>query len=551
MRPVAVATLCLLLLAPALIPRAAGETVLHTWAVGRYGDKSEATVTPADGYAFSVKNTGRNAVSASVFKSWSDVNYPLDMAAPTGADLVVGDYPLATDYAGPTNPMLHFVISAGIGSGEFQILELTYDANGEVLTLAADFAYHTDYTVSAYGYLRFNSSVPYAHPGGVAQFANNFYRVHETAGELKLNVARGDGSAGPLSVDYATADGTYLAGRDYAATAGTLTWADGDTADKAVTVPILNTHDPYLKDGTFTVRLSGPGAGPQAQANVTVVKDSSPVTFIHVEAHRNESGEIVPEATYSTASLDVITGQSDDYSGDCYFSVLDDFDSGFPAGSVSAQRSLSFGVGYLQPPLVVGDYQGAYEQMTDDHPLLGLSGFGSTNTFGSGSFQVREIVRAADGSLERFAADFSVAAAKYVPALRGQIRYHSTVPLPPASPTVNVPRLTVTATVPKVRGNGGVPGVFKLTREGDLSQPLTVYYRMQGTAQNGTDYKTLFGARDIKAGKSSATVKVKPYAPRFAAGKGKKTVELDVAPSGNYAADGADGVAMVKILPNR
>ena len=58
----------------------------------------------------------------------------------------------------------------------------------------------------------------------------------------------------PVTVQYATADGTATAGVDYTATAGTLTFATGSTS-RLITVPVIgDTLDEA--DETFTVSLS-------------------------------------------------------------------------------------------------------------------------------------------------------------------------------------------------------------------------------------------------------------------------------------------------------
>jgi choice-of-anchor B domain-containing protein len=62
--------------------------------------------------------------------------------------------------------------------------------------------------------------------------------VGESAGILAISVRRSGGVQGQVSVDFATADGTAQAGSDYTATSGTLTWAQGDAADKRIFVPI-------------------------------------------------------------------------------------------------------------------------------------------------------------------------------------------------------------------------------------------------------------------------------------------------------------------------
>ena len=96
---------------------------------------------------------------------------------------------------------------------------------------------------------------------GTVQFAAASVNTTENAGSVVVTVSRVGGSAGAISVNYATADGTALAGTDYTATSGTVSWADGDTADKQIGVFIT---DRQLYDGstkTFSVVLSAPTGG--------------------------------------------------------------------------------------------------------------------------------------------------------------------------------------------------------------------------------------------------------------------------------------------------
>ena len=67
---------------------------------------------------------------------------------------------------------------------------------------------------------------------GTLQLSSATYSTSEGAGSVTITVTRTGGSSGAVSVDYATADNTATAPSDYAATSGTLNWADGDTASK-------------------------------------------------------------------------------------------------------------------------------------------------------------------------------------------------------------------------------------------------------------------------------------------------------------------------------
>ncbi|MBM3882154.1 MAG: hypothetical protein FJ387_20935 [Verrucomicrobia bacterium] len=83
--------------------------------------------------------------------------------------------------------------------------------------------------------------------------------VNEDAGAVEVSVARGDDGANPVSVDYATTDGSAKAGQDYTTTSGTLVFEPGETL-KRILVPILN--DALAEPAkSFRVTLSNPGGG--------------------------------------------------------------------------------------------------------------------------------------------------------------------------------------------------------------------------------------------------------------------------------------------------
>lgn len=95
---------------------------------------------------------------------------------------------------------------------------------------------------------------------GAIRFAHATASVGEGAGHATIVVERSGGQDGAVSVQYATADGSGKAGVDYTAAGGTLTWADGDEADKSFTIPILNRH--LTGPGkTVNLTLSSPTGG--------------------------------------------------------------------------------------------------------------------------------------------------------------------------------------------------------------------------------------------------------------------------------------------------
>jgi solute carrier family 8 (sodium/calcium exchanger) len=99
-----------------------------------------------------------------------------------------------------------------------------------------------------------------ANAPGTIKWAQHAVDVMESAGTLKLEVERVAGSKGEITCTFATKNQKAVAGKDYGETSGTLTWADGDTSKKFVSVDIYD-DDEFEKDEEFTVVLSDPTAG--------------------------------------------------------------------------------------------------------------------------------------------------------------------------------------------------------------------------------------------------------------------------------------------------
>ena len=103
--------------------------------------------------------------------------------------------------------------------------------------------------------------------------------VDEDDSQATLSVELSQASTITVTVDYATSDGSALAGDDYTATSGTLTFAAGETV-MAIIVPILD-DDAYEPTQQFDVTLSNPTGAtlptyPGAAINIR--DDESPPT---------------------------------------------------------------------------------------------------------------------------------------------------------------------------------------------------------------------------------------------------------------------------------
>src|SRR5207249_4537518 len=102
------------------------------------------------------------------------------------------------------------------------------------------------------------------------------YLVTESGTAAVIMVTRNGSSVGTVTVDYATSDGSAVAGVNYTAASGTLVFNDGE-ASKTVTIPI---EDDGIADGnkTFQIALRNPslaGLGSVRSATVTIADDNT------------------------------------------------------------------------------------------------------------------------------------------------------------------------------------------------------------------------------------------------------------------------------------
>jgi hypothetical protein len=118
---------------------------------------------------------------------------------------------------------------------------------------------------------------------GSVQFGSATYSVSEATSTVTIDVTRAGGADGAASVDFATADGTAIAGagNDYTGQSGTLTWADGDAATKQIVVTILN-NAVFETDETFTVNLTnatGASLSTPSTTTITITNDDTAPAF--------------------------------------------------------------------------------------------------------------------------------------------------------------------------------------------------------------------------------------------------------------------------------
>ena len=163
-------------------------------------------------------------------------------------------------------------------------------------------------------------------PGFEVEFGN--YYVQEDAGPVVIAVLRGSDEDLPATVDFATINGSAVAGQDYVGTNGTLSFGPGE-ALKLVGIPILNDAERENQE-TFTFSLRNPGGGavlgttntatvriadndPGFEvefANYYVEEDAGPVV---IAVLRGNDGDFPATVDFATSNGAAVAGQ--DYVG--------------------------------------------------------------------------------------------------------------------------------------------------------------------------------------------------------------------------------------------
>lgn len=100
---------------------------------------------------------------------------------------------------------------------------------------------------------------------------------------VNARVARSGGSDGVASVDYATVDGTAVEGSDYTGTNGTLTWPDGISGNRTISITITDdgTEEPTE---SFTLILSNASVAKLGDKSSATIKIGPPVLSRRVDA---------------------------------------------------------------------------------------------------------------------------------------------------------------------------------------------------------------------------------------------------------------------------
>lgn len=186
------------------------------------------------------------------------------------------------------------------------VVDYEYDAAGRLKSTTQSDGKATTYTLDPAGN-RLNVATVQEAVFGTLQFSAATYSVGEAGGSVTITASRINGSSGAVSVSYATSNGTATAGSDYSAASGNLSWANGDTASKTFSVPVL---EDALVEGAETVNLtlSSPTGGATLGSPSTAVltindNDTAPAGSIRLSAATYSVGEAGPSVTITASRV--------------------------------------------------------------------------------------------------------------------------------------------------------------------------------------------------------------------------------------------------------
>jgi hypothetical protein len=147
---------------------------------------------------------------------------------------------------------------------------------------------------------------------GALQLSAGTYTVNENGGQATITVTRTGGSIGAVSIQYATSNGTALAGSDYTSASGTLNWANGDAASKTFVVPIINDSRNEANEALdliLTNPVGGAVLGGPSSAVLTII-DDDPAPSLSISDVSKAEGNNGTMSLNFTVTLSATSGQA-------------------------------------------------------------------------------------------------------------------------------------------------------------------------------------------------------------------------------------------------
>jgi len=167
-------------------------------------------------------------------------------------------------------------------------------------------------TLSSPSYIKVN--IAGATNTGVVNFVANDITVNENQNSVNIEVSRTGSSSGEITVAYSLAAGSAEIGSDVTENSGVLTWADGDSDNKTITLSLID-DDIDENDEDFTINLSSQNnsrIGSKSQLNVTIADDdtnTAPTVTLGENFQANTTETITVTVNASDAENDELSYQ--------------------------------------------------------------------------------------------------------------------------------------------------------------------------------------------------------------------------------------------------
>ncbi len=166
----------------------------------------------------------------------------------------LGSTVVTTNAAGTAT--INFNVASGLAVGTLMTLTATNESNGDSSG--------------------FSNAV--AAQAVTISFANAAPTVQSTAGIASIDIKRSGNLAVAVSIAYATSNGSAIAGQDYTAVSGVVTFAP-DQIDATFSIPILPNPNRPTTFSTVNLTLSQPAGGATlgsiALATLTIINNST------------------------------------------------------------------------------------------------------------------------------------------------------------------------------------------------------------------------------------------------------------------------------------
>ena len=285
--------------------------------------------------------------------------------------------------------------------------------------------------------------------------------VAEDEGTARFTVTLDNSYDEPVTVAYATSDGTAESGSDYTATSGTLT-LDAGSMTGTISVPVLEDTIDEL-DETFSVTLS-------TAVNATI-SDAEGLGTI------TDNDE--PPAESPGISIDDVTVDEDAENARFTVTLSDTFDQAVSVAYVTSDGTAEAGA----------DYAATSGTLTIDPGSL------------TGSISVPVLEDAIDEPDETFTVTLTSAVNATIADAEGQGTIVDNDETPPGAPGLSIDDVTVAEDEGTAR--------FTVTLDNSYDEPVTVAYATSdGTAESGSDYTATSGTLTLDAGSMTGTISV-------------------------------------------